>query len=497
MSHVQPSFRPITKRRNGKLDLRVTDPTYTPQTRSLVYLGKTEGFAVDLEPVAHDDFVKAAIEDLCGDVPQELVGWTRSHATLERLFEGMSRYDNLPPRLEFTPELKEAITIAYEAFHIPGGVESKPMDQLRLELNASAGWSWLGMKKRDVYDSAIVEADKLTRLFRNGRYSKRALPPCVCFKRTQLAQVTNPKVRTVWGYPFELTLIEGKFAQPLIDAYSHRDSPMFIGRSMLKELPMFIDGLFHHGIAVGIDWSGFDAAHSHALIGVAFDVLRNQLRLSDAESKELDAVIDYFVNTPVVMPNGEVYLKHIGIPSGSFFTQLIGSVINFIVTIAMMLKFWKGAWRKAKFLSDDSVFSVDNTVEFAQKELEAWAIYAKERFGLTMNLKKTFVAERPQEIEFLGHAANAGSVKRDDVKLLRLALYPEYRVQNAEVSLSRVRGLLIDSGFQSWLTYDLYDYMVEKYGDVAAISQDKFWKYVIRREVPSGAVRRERLWALS
>jgi len=276
----------IPKRRTGRLVLRDTPPSYSSQSNSLVYLGKTDGFAVDLEPVKFDEFVREAIEDLCdGQIPDELVGWTRSYATLDRLFDGLSRYDHEPTRLEFTPELREAIGIAYRAFHIPGGVETKPMDKLRLELDASAGWSWLGMKKKEVYSSALNEADKLRRLIRNGKYSKRALPPCVCFKRTQLAPIESPKVRTVWGYPFEMTLLEGQFAQPLIEAYSTRDCPMFIGRSMLKELPMFIDSLFQFGVAVGIDWSAFDATPNYQLIKIAFEILGDNLRLSEAEAK--------------------------------------------------------------------------------------------------------------------------------------------------------------------------------------------------------------------
>jgi hypothetical protein len=305
----------------------------------------------------------------------------------------------------------------------------------------------------------------------------------------------EPKVRTVWGYPFEMTLIEGKFAQPLIEAYSHRDSPMFIGRSMLKELPMFMDYLFHDGQqAVGIDWSGFDAAHGRVLINIAFEVLQDNLRLSAGEWKELELVKRYFINTPIVMPNGEVYIKHVGIPSGSFFTQLVGYVIKFIVICTNMLEAWNGVWTRMKVLSDDSVFTVP---ALEMMDLDKWAERALELFGLTMNVKKTFLATKPSELEFLGHSSYAGKIKREDTKLLRLALYPEYKVHDPQVTVSRIRGLLIDSGFQSKVLFDLYDHVCELYGDEAAESKDKFFRYVVQRSVPKSNVRISRLWAIS
>jgi hypothetical protein len=460
------------------------------------------GFGTDLVPVVNDEFVHDALVDLDGHILPELTGYTRSHASIERLYDGLARYDVEPTFLDFSKELRAALGIAYQAFHIPGGIEPKKPEEVRFEGTASAGWSWAGFKKRDVFDSAVEEAYKLKRLIKRHRLSKKSLPPCMCFKRTQLAQVSKPKVRTVWGYPFEITLLEGQFAQPLIDAYAGKDSPMFIGRTAFKELPIFIDGLFLYGDACGIDWSGFDAVHGRIIIHEAFSIIRSNLWLSGEESDELNLLEYYFVNTPVVMPDGHMFIKHVGIPSGSFFTQLIGSIINFIVILTLMFIHWNGTWTKIKVLSDDSVFSIprlidkDGNVIGNIMDLEAWAQSAKQLFGLTMNLKKTFLATKPEEIEFLGRSSTVGSGVRDESRLLKLALYPEYRVMSPDVSLSRIRGILLDSGFKSWKLFDLYDYMVEKYGPEAAPSREKKWKYIAQQDVPSGRVRMTKLWAL-
>lgn len=500
MEHEQWDVSPkkIPKLRSGKLTLRESTPRYEPQTRSLVYLGKTDGFGTDLEAIDHDDFVREAILDLVDEIPESLQGYTRSHATLERLYEGLSRYDVEPTFLDYDRELRTALTLAFQAFHLPGGVHPQELSNVRVQESASAGWSWLGKKKRDVRPAAEAEAEKLQKLIRQGRLKKSALPPAVCFKRTQLARITQPKVRTVWGYPFEMTLIEGRFAQPLIDAYAKRDSPMFIGKSMLKELPMFIDGAFHYGDGCGLDWSGFDGVQTKRIIHEAFNIIRSNLWLDDDDSKVLEAVEDYFINTPIVLPDGGVFIKHIGIPSGSFFTQLAGSIINFIEIMTLMLKLWNGVWTRIKVLSDDSFFTIPRLTAGGNiMDLDKWATLAHSFFGLTLNVKKTFIASTPEEIEFLGHASKAGSILRDEDKLLRLALYPEYRVPDPGTSLSRVRGILLDSGFKSWKLWDLYDYMEEKYGPVATASSGKYYKYVIQQDIPSGRVRMSKLWALS
>lgn len=42
-----------------------------------------------------------------------------------------------------------------------------------------------------------------------------------------------------------------------------------------------------------------------------------------------------FMNSKIMLPNGELYQLDGCIPSGSYFTQLIGSMINLVVTMTL------------------------------------------------------------------------------------------------------------------------------------------------------------------
>lgn len=102
--------------------------------------------------------------------------------------------------------------------------------------------------------------------------------------------------------------------------------------------------------------------------------------------------------------------------------------------------------------------------------------------GFTIHPDKIIVAIRPDEIEFLGHVARGTRVDREVAKMLRLALFPEYPVEGPDVSVARVKGLLIDSGLTNWPLINLYRYMRILYssdGGAEWHGEDKDWLRVV------------------
>jgi hypothetical protein len=445
---------------------------------------------MDMSFIECDPYVEQAMEELWGMVPPDLPGYTRSGASLKGLYDSLARYDveyKAIPRND--PDFTLAVNITRAAFDPGEKVKLCDIDDVRFKPNTSAGWTFLGSKKRDVAVAARKEAKKLSRLAKRGRLSKAAMPPAVAFVRTQLAEIEKPKVRLVWGIPFEIILWEGQFIQPLLDVYDERDIPMPWGMKMLKQLPILIDNLFLKGKGVGLDWSNFDGPIGPEYLRLGYQILGDYLDMDADQRREYEKFVDYAIKTPIVMPNGYVYMKQGGIASGLYSTQVLGSLLNHLFIKYLQIKLFKEHYY-THVLGDDSAFAVPRDTEV---DLTKMALLAKYLLGMTLNTAKSVVAETPDEFTFLGHSSEYGKVARDESKVLRLALYPEREVRSPAQSVGRVQGILIDTGFKDGRLFNLYQYMVNKYKEVAPLDERSL-AVVFNIEVPEGVQPLYELW---
>lgn len=233
-------------------------------------------------------------------------------------------------------------------------------------------------------------------------------------------------------------------AYPLIEAYQRVPTcPIIVGIHLYKRLPIVIRDVLQEGdeplIGIGIDFKSFDTTPQPWLINDAFDIIRENIEFVDIEgSLSFEFSREFFINTPVIMPDGRMWLKQLGIPSGSYFTQIIGSLINHILITFIQLKYW-GRSFTTKVLGDDSAFGVP--YKHGLPDLDRLSEIGKE-LDFTIHPNKIVVATR--------HVARGLRVDRDTVKMLRLALYTEYPVHSPNESIARMKGLLVDSALNNW-----------------------------------------------
>lgn len=273
-----------------------------------------------------------------------------------------------------------------------------------LKLEKSSGLPLMTTKEDDFYYAINREQQVLL--------GKKTPAPSIAYKRTQL----GGKTRLVWGYPLEMTIMESRFARRLIEKYLRKQTPMAFGLSkfLLGARVENINQRF--GQTYGLDFSKFDSTVPQRLIHLAFSILSTWFRDEDLEKFGWKEIVKYFIYTPIVMPNSKLYRgKCHGVPSGSYFTQLVDSVVN------CLLQFWLAeevgyslSHEGFMVLGDDVIISIPREVELTELSEKLKTI------GMIMHPEKT-----TREAHFLGATWIKGIPYRDMEEVLQKMVYPE------------------------------------------------------------------------
>lgn len=454
-----------------------------PTRNSLDFITTVRPHLINRDPFLVDPFVYETLTDSFGiDVIQEYGNYTRSFYTLEGHYENLWKYDRIIVPKPQDPLLDLAISIARQEFKLDQPVQSYgwyELGKVPFISASSAGWNYRGRKgapgNHELAISRAVLSLKwwLEDLDQSPTRRTFKYHPDLAWTRTQIGTVEDPKIRNVWGKAFENIILEGMSAAPLINAYRILGKPMPLGINYFKRLPSIIHNTLYDGhnyyYGVGIDYKSFDSSIQPWLIRTSFDILRDNLVFPDYYArKAFEYTEHFFIHTPVVMPDGRLWYKHLGVPSGSYYTQLIDSIANYIVTTYTQLKHY-GRSFKTYVLGDDSLFGVP--IEFGRPQLDYFRKYALD-LGLTIHPEKGIVATKPTDLEFLGHCAYGMKVDRETAGMMRLALYPEHPVTGPAHSLQRIKGILLDSALQSWPLIHLHRMMMTKYRETLRDTQE-------------------------
>ncbi|ABB04855.1 putative RNA dependent RNA polymerse [Raphanus sativus cryptic virus 2] len=400
----------------------------------------------------------------------QLQGWARSVYSLDQHVDAILAYrrQKLPePTDDVWNQTKQHTLQLFRRFPKITPISYKSFDEVKWISSSSAGYGYVGHKgDGDNYlkarRTAVTIAEKLDH---DRNYAPEAInqsTPDVAFTRTQLSQVkVKTKVRNVWGEAFHYVLLEGLFADPLINFFSNEESFYFIGRNPLLSVPTLIEEIFKSKDYVyAFDWSGFDASVQEWEIRFAFQCLESQLIFpSNVEAQIWRFIVELFIYRKIAAPNGTLFLKTLGIPSGSCFTNMIGSVVNY-VRIQYMFKKLTDDFVEAYTHGDDSLAAV-STAQYIP--LEKFGPIC-EPFMWSINTLKSEVSREGRLTTFLSRSIRDKQNYRDEFVCLRMLVYPEYEVEDGSISALRAKSIYVDAGIHSQYLYHVFLYLKQKYG---------------------------------
>ena len=325
--------------------------------------------------------------------------------------------------------ISEGVNFAYKVF---GGRNFRhkliPIDieivEKYMKLNTSAGLTMFGKKKSE----AILEAIERAKRIINGEVVPK---PCLTGIRTQMKDdgehyenflevkmKYKGKTRLVWMYPTEMTVIEAMFAVALIDRFKKHKTPMAIGLMKgtigARVWNEILRSKSHKCYA--IDYSKYDSTISADLIRVAFRILKTNFEMNEWQEKAWNRVISYFIHTPIVFLDGYIWVdKEHGVPSGSFFTQLIDSVVNCILLGAASKFFGLGIDANSfMVLGDDVILGT-----YKHFNLDEMSRFFK-HYGIRCHPDKT-----EMKPHFLGADWYCGIPSRNKKEVATKMVYPE------------------------------------------------------------------------
>jgi hypothetical protein len=191
--------------------------------------------------------------------------------------------------------------------------------------------------------------------------------------------------------------------------------------------------------AYSLDMKSYDSTLPSVLIKEAFKILQTWfdgdqvIWLGEQPFAVRDLwpkVMKYFINTPIVMPDRRIYYgKQHGVPSGSYFTQLVDSVVNVMICGALSSKFGFGVTtERLLVLGDDLVFWSDKL-----QDLGVVSRWLEKSIGVQLNVEKSRVTKRGEAVPFLGRNWINGFPSWDIDEILKRMVYPErYRIRSKD-----------------------------------------------------------------
>lgn len=269
--------------------------------------------------------------------------------------------------------------------------------------------------------------------------------PCIPGHRAQIKEFSkngrfNPEYKTkdrlIWIVDGATVLVESLYAKRIIE-WSKNNFYGYAGGKTPGQLTHYISNASENmNYWYCTDYSKFDQTIPDWLIHECFDIVRQAYPKS--EKKVIDWIEYNFTNTKIALPDGSVVEVHKGIPSGSNFTQFIGSLANYLMGLTYISSTFKGSfeWKKIQtkgdlrvngsqnlsmfVMGDDNLFFTHNEID-----LSDMASYLTHNFGVKVNADKTVHGKYGTPPEFLHRTWYASGCDRDQLDMILNLVFSE------------------------------------------------------------------------
>lgn len=377
----------------------------------------------------------------------------RSPCSKDEYYNDILNYGNTVQQ-PCNPFLSYAIFLANEAFRLPKKVAMIKLEDVftRTDLHiwkSSPGLPWKekGYKTKGEIRRNQEAVDEILNFWKQILIGNEPEPDdTMVVNKRHITNRGNHKIRAIMCYPATINFGEVVFTTPLTDEYVKGGSPIAFGYETLCGGNMKISRECIAEWYTASDFKAFDKSVPVFLLQAAFNILKanidfnayqNTNEVPNSYKMELmfNYLRDYFIHTPFRLFDGYRYKKHGGIASGSGFTTLIGSIVNYIlIQWASLDQF--GVPRYIKVFGDDSICG--HSYEFNINK--ANELFKKIRMGL--NLQKSKVTKNLAELSFLGFQINYGYPKKEFDRWMASLVYPETIDKNWDTVASRALSLL-------------------------------------------------------
>jgi len=378
--------------------------------------------------------------------------------------------------------LDAAFEEAAEAFALPHKVPCLALDApgweticQQMDMSSTSGYPHF-KKQGEIIDDIYHEAHQLGHFMKYKDYKDLIMPPCyLAMKPGKFNKLTGErKYREIFEYPAAIKVNEMRFTLPLYTAYHGlplRQRPILSGddpRSMTEKY--FLSQVFPHKYALKTDFSTFNRNVAVRLINYAFSIIADNIDFggypyshghAKRNWKQFCNLASYFINTPFVLPNGEIYRKKSGVPSGSGFTLLVNSIVTRIVINACLMKLTGSLVTDIKTTGDDCSCGLDTEVDL--KVLGEYALH----YRMVLNPTKQVCTERSSPVmkgfKLLGYIGFPYRIRFDDTVLWENVYLTKNYVLTNHDHMARIYSLWLLSDGQSYEFDTLYDTCLVKY----------------------------------